>query len=117
MLLLTRMCYTRDTSFSIADTHVGVVAPVCKVHAFVTLPLVGTVAIRLTYKNTPAKFHCSYNHNFYKVTLTSQFYEYPCIASCAISQKFHESLQYKLMYLLILNINLKIFDAEGLTAL
>ena len=39
----TGVCYTSDTPFSITGTHVGVVAPVCKVHACVMLPLVGTV--------------------------------------------------------------------------
>ena len=43
MLLTARVCYTRNTPFSITGTHVGVAAPTCKVHACVTLPLVGTV--------------------------------------------------------------------------
>ena len=36
---------TCNTPFSIAGTCVGMVAPACKVHTCVTLPLVGTVYI------------------------------------------------------------------------
>ena len=39
----TRVCYTRDMPTSIAGMRVRVVAPAFKVHACVTLPLVGTV--------------------------------------------------------------------------
>ena len=38
-----RVRYTCNTPFFIADMRVGMVAPTCKLHACVTLPLAGTI--------------------------------------------------------------------------